>query len=65
MILDLTFNPHGLAVQMSVTVAAFAALALFAVDVAVCAWWLRRYRFGPLEWIWRSATYWKLQPMRR
>ena len=27
--------------------------------------WLRRYRFGPAEWLWRSLTYWKLQPMRR
>jgi uncharacterized protein len=28
-------------------------------------WWLARFRFGPLEWLWRSLTYWKLQPMRR
>jgi uncharacterized protein len=26
--------------------------------------WLRYYRFGPLEWAWRSLTYWKRQPMR-
>lgn len=26
--------------------------------------WLRYYRFGPLEWCWRSLTYWKRQPMR-
>lgn len=26
--------------------------------------WLRRYRFGPLEWCWRSLTYWKRQPFR-
>jgi uncharacterized protein len=26
--------------------------------------WLRHYRFGPLEWCWRSLTYWKKQPMR-
>jgi uncharacterized protein len=26
--------------------------------------WLRYFRFGPLEWLWRSLTYWKLQPMR-
>jgi len=28
-------------------------------------WWLTRYRFGPLEWLWRSLTYWKPQSMRR
>ena len=27
--------------------------------------WLRYFRFGPLEWCWRSLTYWKRQPMRR
>lgn len=26
--------------------------------------WLRYFRFGPLEWLWRSLTYWKRQPMR-
>ena len=29
------------------------------------SWWLGRYRFGPVEWLWRSLTYWKSQPMRR
>ena len=27
--------------------------------------WLARHRFGPLEWLWRSLTYWKRQPMIR
>lgn len=27
--------------------------------------WLKYFRFGPLEWLWRSLTYWKLQPMRK
>lgn len=27
--------------------------------------WLRHFRFGPLEWCWRSLTYWKRQPFRR
>ena len=27
--------------------------------------WLRYFRFGPLEWCWRSLTYWKLQPMKK
>jgi uncharacterized protein len=26
--------------------------------------WLRHFRFGPLEWAWRSLTYWQRQPMR-
>ncbi|NRA59157.1 MAG: DUF418 domain-containing protein, partial [Phycisphaerales bacterium] len=27
--------------------------------------WLARFRYGPMEWLWRSLTYWKPQPMRR
>jgi len=27
-------------------------------------WWLARFRFGPVEWLWRTATYWKVQAMR-
>ena len=27
--------------------------------------WLGYFRFGPLEWLWRSLTYWKPQPIRR
>ena len=26
--------------------------------------WLSYFRFGPIEWLWRSLTYGKLQPMR-
>lgn len=40
----------------------------------VCVWglqlawspiWLRHFRYGPLEWLWRSFTYGRIQPMRR
>ncbi len=27
--------------------------------------WLRFFRFGPLEWAWRSLTYWKIQPFKK
>jgi len=27
--------------------------------------WLRHFRFGPLEWVWRSLTYWQRQPFRK
>jgi uncharacterized protein len=40
------------------------ALGLFAVQVMYSQWWLQRFRFGPAEWLWRSITYWKPQPMR-
>ena len=38
---------------------------LFCVQVALSHLWLARFRFGPMEWLWRSLTYGTLQPMRR
>jgi uncharacterized protein len=40
------------------------ALALFGVQMVWSALWLERFRFGPLEWLWRSLTYGAWQPMR-
>jgi uncharacterized protein len=40
------------------------ALALFSVQVAIAHLWLRFFRFGPLEWVWRAAVYLQLPPMR-
>lgn len=39
-------------------------VAIVAFQAPFSAWWLSRYRFGPLEWLWRSLTYMKLQPMK-
>jgi uncharacterized protein len=38
--------------------------AIWILQLALSPVWLRRYRFGPAEWLWRSLTYWKRQPMR-
>ncbi|MDE0442495.1 MAG: DUF418 domain-containing protein [Gammaproteobacteria bacterium] len=35
----------------------------WAVMIAFSVWWLNRYRFGPLEWVWRTLTYGRWQPM--
>jgi len=40
-------------------------LGVWALLLVIAPWWLARYRFGPVEWVWRSLTYWKRQPMRR
>ena len=33
------------------------AIAVFVLQIVVCKWWFRRFRFGPLEWVWRMLTY--------
>ena len=41
------------------------AFVIFGAQIVFSGWWLRHYRFGPMEWLWRSLTYRRLQPMRR
>jgi uncharacterized protein len=38
---------------------------VIALQVVFCTWWLSRYRYGPMEWLWRAITYWQLPAMRR
>ncbi len=40
------------------------AVVIFCVQLVACQWWLKRFRFGPVEWMWRSLTYLKWQPLR-
>lgn len=42
----------------------YVVLAMWIFSLAVSPLWLARYQFGPLEWVWRSLTYWQRQPMR-
>ncbi len=61
----------GLAV-FSVALGAFDASRTTALAFVVVVWalelwwstaWLERFRFGPVEWLWRTATYFRLQPI--
>ena len=40
-------------------------VAIWVVQITWSHIWLHFFRFGPLEWCWRSLTYWKKQPMRK
>jgi uncharacterized protein len=41
-----------------------AGLAVFALQAWACRAWLERFRFGPLEWAWRSLTWLRVEPFR-
>lgn len=41
------------------------AIMLFFLELAWSMWWLKRFQFGPFEWLWRSLTYGKVMPMRK
>lgn len=55
----------GLYDQLSPVITLGLVLLIFGVQVLVSGWWMQRYRFGAMEWVWRSLTYGKLQPFRR
>lgn len=38
-------------------------LAVYVCQVFFSAWWLRHYRYGPVEWLWRTLMYGTQQPM--
>ncbi len=39
--------------------------AIWILLVILSPLWLKKFRFGPIEWLWRILTYWKIQPIRR
>lgn len=39
-------------------------LVVYVMQVFASTWWLRRYRFGPIEWLWRTLMYGTRQPMK-
>ena len=40
-------------------------LGVWALQLFLSPWWLNRFRYGPLEWLWRSLTYGRMEPFRR
>ncbi len=43
----------------------FLGIVIYAVQIICSKYWLKKYLYGPLEWLWRSGTYLKLQPFRK
>jgi len=60
------FYSYGLAWYGSVGRASALVLAVvvYAGQLLLSVWWLKRFRFGPAEWLWRSLTYGQRQPIR-
>jgi uncharacterized protein len=53
----------GLYGQIGPAIGLAPTIILYGAQVAVSNWWLRRYRFGPMEWLWRGLTYGKFPAM--
>lgn len=54
----------GLMGQVGPALGLLLSITIFMVQIIISNWWVQRFRFGPMEWLWRTATYGKLQPMR-
>ncbi|MDQ3289125.1 MAG: DUF418 domain-containing protein [Pseudomonadota bacterium] len=55
----------GLGPGLGLVGATAIAVAIFLVQAISSRWWLGHFLFGPFEWLWRSLTYVRRQPMRR
>ena len=64
--LDLLFSGYAIGLgQIRPVYGLVAALGCFVAEAAFSTIWLKHFRFGPAEWLWRSLTYGRWQPMRR
>ena len=66
-ILSGIFYGFGLALfgRLSVAQSLVIAIVIYAGQAAFSAWWLGRFRFGPIEWLWRSLMYGERQRLSR
>ncbi len=59
-VLGTVFHLHGVGSVQAIVLS----LMIYVCQVALSALWLSRFRFGPLEWLWRTFTYLAPQPLR-
>jgi uncharacterized protein len=59
------FTGFGLFGQLERHQLYYIVFAIWAAQLVISPLWLRHFRFGPVEWLWRSLTYLERQPMRR
>ena len=66
LICTLLFYGHGFGLFGSVErkIQILIVFTIWIVLLIVSTFWLKHFRFGPMEWLWRSLTYWKVQPMK-
>ena len=62
--LEGVLGSHGLNTGIPTWMIPMVCVAFIAAQVVASRWWLTHYRYGPIEWLWRSFTYGAIQPMR-
>lgn len=64
-VIDALASGYGAALTLRPYLYAAATALLFGVEALASRVWLARFRFGPLEWVWRTITYARVEPLRR
>ena len=66
-VLALLFYGYGFRLfgRLDPQTASVIGIALYAGQLWFSTWWLKQYRFGPFEWVWRSLTYGRRQLMQK
>ena len=55
----------GLGGHIGPTIFFPAGIAVYLIQILYSNWWMRHFRFGPMEWIWRQLTYGTRLPIRK
>jgi len=56
------FNKLG---ELPIHIIWFYAIVWLFVEIMFSTYWLKQFRYGPTEWIWRQLTYWKRLQLRK
>ena len=51
--------------KLSNTVSFGLAILLIILQILISKWWMKRFYYGPFEWLWRSLTFFTIYPFRR
>lgn len=61
------YGPFALKIygEISYSFALLLGIFFFIIQVILSHWWMKRFYFGPFEWLWRQLTYMKKQPFKK
>jgi uncharacterized protein len=65
LVCTLIFYGYGLGLygKVGAAVTIMLTVSIYLLQILFSNWWLRRFQFGPMEWLWRTLTYGRKQPM--
>ncbi|GAK09470.1 DUF418 domain-containing protein [Geomicrobium sp. JCM 19038] len=59
------FAGFGLFGSLNLRLGLAVVVVVFLIQILVSYYWLKAFHYGPMEWLWRTATYGKRQPLKK